>query len=739
MKISQIKINGVRGFSYQKDLVNNIDTPHQIDIPKNSSFILFGENGTGKSSFFDALEWALTGEIEEEGRQRRLETKNFIRNINSTNSPKVSVSFHGRNGEFTRELGLSRQVKFDYEDYAPYHFIESNRITVFVTDTKSSLWRRFLELIGLDELLEFQTQISYARNTIESEVSSLKEKLEKRVKEKQKLVEENDGLIKSLDKRFEVKWRNVILNNRTQIEIDSSAELKRIVDETQKYLENINNLTDLYQEFKEIKLQLQEAKLKTSFSSIAQLLEQAENYFRQNPNIENCPVCNENTITRTVIENITVQKANVQSVLALEKDYAGFERNYEQKSRVLLKEGNVLLGLINKRYQQNLRFENEILIYNYLVGENAKFDKEYELINESISLQISDEFRKYNQNQDSIAQLDVEIIDIEREYLLREEILKDYEAVATKYKSSYDNILEEELKSISKEFVTDIYNQLNQTSNEIIDSFNIEHDVLKQEIKFSAILKTTGETIDPINMLSTAHLKCLGFALLMARVKKKNSVLKFIAIDDPIYAIDHEHRYSLINYLCNEADNYQLIITTSDRNFYDIFRNKISKQKLVAYKTYLQITDFPHSVLLKESPKSFIDEARLHLSNDDFRASAVYARIALENCLFQVAKKERFRKELEIAKRFNIPLDDIFKTVENGMKSKYESEKSNIDREFGLITNNPYFNSLLTGTPLNKEVHQSNELAGFLNTRVEIEEIIEITDSFQNYLSSLIE
>ena len=196
MKISQIKINGVRGFSYQKDLVNNIDTPHQIDIPKNSSFILFGENGTGKSSFFDALEWALTGEIEEEGRQRRLETKNFIRNINSTNSPKVSVSFHGRNGEFTRELGLSRQVKFDYEDYAPYHFIESNRITVFVTDTKSSLWRRFLELIGLDELLEFQTQISYARNTIESEVSSLKEKLEKRVKEKQKLVEENDGLIK---------------------------------------------------------------------------------------------------------------------------------------------------------------------------------------------------------------------------------------------------------------------------------------------------------------------------------------------------------------------------------------------------------------------------------------------------------------------------------------------------------------------------------------------------------------
>ena len=104
-----------------------------------------------------------------------------------------------------------------------------------------------------------------------------------------------------------------------------------------------------------------------------------------------------------------------------------------------------------------------------------------------------------------------------------------------------------------------------------------------------------------------------------------------------------------------------------------------------------------------------------------------------------MAKKERFRKELEIAKRFNIPLDDIFKTVENGMKSKYESEKSNIDREFGLITNNPYFNSLLTGTPLNKEVHQSNELAGFLNTRVEIEEIIEITDSFQNYLSSLIE
>ena len=738
MKISQIKINGVRGFSHQLDSNTNTETPHQINIASNSSFILFGENGTGKSSFFDALEWALTGEIAEESKQRRIETKEFIKNIHSTNNPKVSISFHNSQGEFTRELGLLKQLKFEHESVAQYHFIESNRITVFVTDTRNNLWRRFLELIGLDELLEFQTQLSYAKTIIQDEASSQKTTLDDKIKQKQSFTSKNDNLAEKLTTKFGESWKNKTITDETQTNLDKSQTIKAIIDSITSYIDLYNEVEGFKNSYADLKVKLEVAKQQISFSNIAQLLEQAENYFKQNPAIVNCPVCNENTITKTVIDNITTQKDNVNSVLNLEEQITNLSATLKSKNPELNQKLQSTIQKFNKQYNKNIVFDNNSkLAYDYLNAELPKVEDDYKRLKESISIQIDNEFKTYHDNCKNIDKLDTEIALIEEDFLLKDEILKDYEIVATNYKNSYDELLEEELQDISETYVTDIYNQLNQTDNEIIDNFKIEHDITKQEIKFSATLKNSETLIDPITMLSTGHLRCLGFSLLMARVKKKNSALKFIAIDDPIYAIDHEHRYSLINYLCNEAKNYQFIITTSDRNFYDIFRNKIGKQSLTSYKTQLQTSQIPHSVLLKESPKNYLEEAKIHLYSNDYRASALYARIALEHCLFDLAEKKKFKKNLEIGKRLNISLDDIFSIVLDGLKREYTENTSRIDKEFTCITNNPYFKSLLTNTPLNREIHQTNEFTGFLNTKAEIEEIINITDTFKSYILEL--
>ena len=37
---------------------------YEIDLPQSQSLLMYGDNGTGKSSLADGIEWYFTGEIE---------------------------------------------------------------------------------------------------------------------------------------------------------------------------------------------------------------------------------------------------------------------------------------------------------------------------------------------------------------------------------------------------------------------------------------------------------------------------------------------------------------------------------------------------------------------------------------------------------------------------------------------------------------------------------------------------
>jgi wobble nucleotide-excising tRNase len=120
-----------------------------------------------------------------------------------------------------------------------------------------------------------------------------------------------------------------------------------------------------------------------------------------------------------------------------------------------------------------------------------------------------------------------------------------------KYATEYISKINSELNLISENNVTKIYNEINQTENDNVEKIKIEADVINRTLGFYIKFKGSESLINANKVLSTGHLRCLGFALLITRIIKKNIPLKTIFIDDPIYAIDHEHRYYLIKYLQN--------------------------------------------------------------------------------------------------------------------------------------------------------------------------------------------
>lgn len=74
MKIKTVEIQGFRAYKHKED--GNFDFTNGDDVPSNFVAI-FAPNGFGKSSFYDAVEWAITGHIDRLGGEHNKQNHEF--------------------------------------------------------------------------------------------------------------------------------------------------------------------------------------------------------------------------------------------------------------------------------------------------------------------------------------------------------------------------------------------------------------------------------------------------------------------------------------------------------------------------------------------------------------------------------------------------------------------------------------------------------------------------------------
>ena len=326
-------------------------------------------------------------------------------------------------------------------------------------------------------------------------------------------------------------------------------------------------------------------------------------------------------------------------------------------------------------------------------------------------------------------------IQVQREFKLKETIFQDIQSFAQLYVTKYSNLIKNELELICRSEIDVIYNSINQSENEIVEKFLIEPDIGNKEIAFLMQMKDNHKKVDAVQVLSTGHLRCLGFALLIARIKVKAKKLGFIIIDDPIYSIDHEHRYNLIQYLKELGSSYQLLITSSDRLFYDIIRNNFNFNEIMTYETHISKLRGVVTFSIKAKEKQYINEAIKYLDENDFRASSLYARLALEAKFFDMTRKLKLEIPYDRINRLSI--NDLLEYgLENKLKSKNPGYDSEIDMEFKKLQDHSYFRSLTDGFPLNQEVHFPEERKNAYS-KPEINSAIKTIEAFIKFANSL--
>lgn len=159
----------------------------------------------------------------------------------------------------------------------------------------------------------------------------------------------------------------------------------------------------------------------------------------------------------------------------------------------------------------------------------------------------------------------------------------------------------------------------------------------KIEIEFE-----NGGRCDALQVLSEGHIRCLGLAILLAKITRDG--LPFLIFDDVVNSIDDEHRGAIIDLILNpeEVGKRQLIVTTHGEDFVKRLENAVPMKK---YKETVTRIDFlvpfaAKKITVKlDSPRHYLTVAAQSYGEGRTRDSLSYVRKAFEEELNRLWKK----------------------------------------------------------------------------------------------------
>ncbi|MCD9533088.1 hypothetical protein GLP27_05775 [Photobacterium carnosum] len=675
-KITKLIISNFRGFQEE----------HTFDLSKKNNFI-FGENGSGKSSFFEALEYSLTGNISEAS-GKRISLNNYIKNSETKKKPDVKLYVDTISGESEVNKNFSENSSI---------LIEKNRIEGFSrvsSYTRSVQQERLSILFGTDEFSNFCTNFA--------PLSSYLLPLEKQKKTLEsyesirKINQHNlDNSIKSIDASIR-EGRNILNNSEYKNEtskslldklIGNSDNDQGLIEIERQKLEQLNKVkpiderviqafgTTLDKLKKTITIidktskEISGFKDKISLKSLYEYIVQTKNILDNN----RCPAC------QSIIRDFSGQ-------LLLEKDpfnYAklmgeelSFFKNKEDNLNLAKKEFDNLIptfysSLTKVNEVSKIKLDRDIKYSNYKeikdsINNLESFYLQSKLEAEKFNITIKtslDEANKIKQRINKLEILKTKLTELRTKYKIALANKKEVEEKTEKTnelirniqplvnieneRNTYNNALNvayssliDRLKKYNENLPIELASELSELTLEIYNSINkhnFDHEVIKcltlpskpeNDIQIEFL---DGTKDNALKILSEGHLKCLGLSILLAKNIKDNQ--KIIIFDDVVNAIDDEHRKGVRDTLLTNENiiNHQFIITTHAAEFLSLLENMVGD-----YKSEVNRYDFCNrsngrKVSLKiTSPGSYIIKARGSFENNDPRDCLMNLRRTLE-------------------------------------------------------------------------------------------------------------
>lgn len=640
--ISQLKslsVGPFRGFAKQED----------FDL--NSRLVLiYGPNGTGKSSFCEALEYGLLGNVAEAESKRFRDQREYLKNARTgvfTAPTLIGADSRGQDVPVSADEALYR-----------FCFVEKNRIdsfsriaaqapakqaelistlfgldafTEFVKNFTPEIDGKYIDLQGIkakqlhdkrQELAGFQQQLA----TIPEELQKLdgeEKELAKQYREDCTFAgmitelhgaEENPGMIEKLD--TELQQPLAIKSNVTASALQT---LKESV---------ISSVADLTAKQKALSAASQQISFKQLYEAVTQV---------QPDSSENCPAC-QTPLTRVAVNPYTHAGEELQKLQHL-SELQQEAKDLEERIGKLLTDLSQIIQTCCGRFQK----DNQLAPLQLPLGEAAGIDwwhslhqqpeeglspwqhveaqvKQLEEADKAIDQaaqkreekqaelkklrQFAEEIVKLQTRRktanDSIAKAKeaIEKFETENAKLIADveaekSVVTQNQAIASAYAifvqklNTYKNGLPAQLVADLGDTVVTLYNAFNHYDGQHEKLAAVRLPLSQNQRLEISFQNDPATFFDALHVLSEGHIRCLGLAILAAKNIKENCPL--LIFDDPVNAIDDEHRRAIRKTLFADDffRNQQIILAIHGEEFFNSTHQFIGKETAEEAESYI--------------------------------------------------------------------------------------------------------------------------------------------------------
>ena len=165
--------------------------------------------------------------------------------------------------------------------------------------------------------------------------------------------------------------------------------------------------------------------------------------------------------------------------------------------------------------------------------------------------------------------------------------------------------------------------------------------------------------------LNEARLSATAIAIYFSSILiQPESDLKVLALDDVLIGLDMSNRLPVLDILAEYFSEYQIFLTTYDKTWYEIVRQRTSDADWEYAEFYSEKTD-KYEIPIYARDKLYLDKAKAYFAANDYKACVIYLRTAFEVAIKKFCEK----KNLLVRYRENpkdLRSDDFWTPIKTG-------------------------------------------------------------------------
>lgn len=629
MKLKQIDIKGLRGIKESLSLELN-----------GKSIVLYGDNGMGKSSITDAIEWFYTNKVAHLSGSE-IDLKEALRNasVDEAFVSEASMKFHKKSDLDTAKTLFYKRQKLDQDftiktDEVRDYIVKSKEenlllryknLNDFVDNTKGDKLKYLSDIIGFSEVTKKKEILRKAYSSIKMEIKN--QNFEGQITSQKTILIDKIGAAVSQDKDLFEILNKKIAPLKTDIKIESiedvnillkhlkSATNEKLVRENtflektqttisglQAEIVSINSSYDIfYSEFQKIAMDV-ESIMKIY---IGELLKSGDKVIQNFHKEESCPLCLQAKDRKNLRAEIAERLKEIDEAT---KKLGAFKKAQELVNTTAIERIKRIDALLSEAFfktpeNEPLKKAIERLKGKFKLMETASLVKASsgDKIQDSkvIGLNVADFVfldslaKRINElkekiKKDNITQAFADI-SASKEAFLKIKSLEGERKILESQSSSLSLIYNEFIKA-QKDGLEDFIHSFSTQINDYYQYMNPDEPF--QEIKIVVIGEEddlNGLTImykyndawvsPPQKYFSESHLNCFGISFFLASVNAFNGVNKFIFLDDVISSFDSNHRKRFAELLFEKFSEFQIILLTHEEEWFRNFVKPLARNK----------------------------------------------------------------------------------------------------------------------------------------------------------------